>query len=106
MECNKKSCPTTGTYIGIHDINFRETNSLNERFSNSGRREVSSNSGYRMSIEEKIHQNISVHLGTNHFESDLLEAIKKVMKRDWPQLDIGKFLTQKHRIVQKDGGAQ
>ena len=101
MECNKKNCPTTGTYIGIHDINFRETNSLNERFSNSGRCEVSPNSGYRMSIEEKIHQNIAVHLGTNHFESDLLEAIKKVMRRDWPQLNIGKFwrLICNHKIT-------
>ena len=58
MECDKNNCPTKGTYIGIHEIHFRETNSLNERFSNSGRFEVSSNSGYRMSIEEKIHQNI------------------------------------------------
>ena len=48
-----------------------------------------SQNAYRMSIEEKIQQNMAVHLGTDQFETNVVEAIKKVMRRDWPHLEEG-----------------
>ena len=51
----------------------------------------SSNTGYKMAIEEKIQQNIAVHLGNDHYESEIKKAIKLVMKRDWKFHETGKI---------------
>ena len=92
MECNKKSCPTTGTNLCKHEINFRTDTSLADRFSSMQQStNPSSNTGYKMAIEEKIQQNIAVHLGNDHYESEIKKAIKLVMKRDWNFRETGKI---------------
>ena len=76
----KKNCPTNGTYVGEHAINFRTTRKLQERFSNCNKSQDNTNTGHNMTIEEKIHKNLTVHLGSNCFESDIIKAIKKVIR--------------------------
>ena len=77
QDCNKrqKNCPTNGSYIGEHKINFGTSNPLHERF--SGKPQNPSNPGFKLAIEEKIHENVAVHLGANNFEFDIIKAIKK-----------------------------
>ena len=90
--CNKKSCPTSGTNLCKHEINFRTDTSLADRFSNMQQsKNPSSNTGYKMAIEEKIQQNLAVHLGNDHYESEIKKAIKLVMKRDWNFGETGKI---------------
>ena len=90
MECTEKNCPTTGTFLGNHEILFRTINLLEERLKNlnKGKPNVSKQ-GYKMSIEEKIHQNMAIHLGSNCFEFDIIQALKKVMRRDWSHVKKG-----------------
>ena len=93
MMCNKKNCPTTGTHLSKHEINFRTDTSLAERFSKVQvqKSNSSSNTGYKMAIEEKITQNLAIHLGNDHYESEIKKAIKLVMKRDWNFHETGKI---------------
>ena len=88
MECNQKNCPTTGTFIGNHQITFRTSNPLHIRFGRF-RKKSAIMTGYKMAIEEKIHQNMAVHLGSNCLEFNIIEAIRKVMSRDWSHLKKG-----------------
>ena len=88
MECNQKNCPTTGTFIGNHEITFRTSNPLHIRFGRF-RKKSAIMTGYKMAIEEKIHQNMAVHLGSNCLEFNIIEAIRKVMSRDWSHLKKG-----------------
>jgi hypothetical protein len=90
MECNKKNCPTEGSFLCCHNITYRSDNSLEERFSDVSRTSHSK-TGYRMTIEEKICQNIAIHLGNNCYESDIKTAVKTVMKRDWDHLERGQI---------------
>ena len=87
----RKNCPTNGTYVGEHTINFRTTRKLKERFSNCNKSQDDTKTGHNMTIEEKIHENLTVHLGGNCFESDIIKAIKKVIRRDWKNVEKGQI---------------
>ena len=100
MECNQKNCPTTGTFIGNHQITFRTSNPLHIRFGRF-RKKSAIMTGYKMAIEEKIHQNMAVHLGSNCLEFNIIEAIRKVMSRDWSHLKKGNIGQKVENICQK-----
>ena len=95
MGCDIKNCPADGSFLCRHNINFRTEDPLLERFKRIINSQINienlSQNDYRMSIEVKIQQNIAVHLGTDQFETDIVEAIKKVMRRDWPHLEEGRI---------------
>jgi hypothetical protein len=91
QDCTRKNCPTKGTYVGEHTINFRTTRKLQERFSNCKKSQDDTKTGHNMTIEEKIHENLTVHLGGNCFESDIIKAIKKVIRRDWKNIERGEI---------------
>ena len=88
MECEGKKCPTNGSYLGCHQIDFTDLNPLHIKFANLTQvlKQAVKKTDYKMKIEEKICQNVLVHMGNNHFESDINKAIKTVMRRDWPHL--------------------
>ena len=93
QDCTRRrtNCQTNGTYVAEHKINFRTTRKLQERFSNCNKARDDTKTGHNMTIEEKIHENLTIHLGGNCFESDIIKAIKKVIRRDWKNIERGEI---------------
>ena len=81
LACQGRNCVTRETFVGRHRIDFRAINSLRQRF---GELRFSQRPGsYRMSIEEKISDNLVIHLGSNLIETDIPTSVEKVMIRDY-----------------------
>ena len=91
--CQVRTCPSKGTFLGKHDLEFRSDDSLQERFGNlqledqSGEPELQRRpNDFKMSTVAKVRETMIIHVGDDSYV-DVKGGIEEVSERDYPQLN-------------------